>query len=385
MPVVVPQQRNDHNRIRIYALEKDTNPTCETKMTDSRRTGDDLETKPGLPSVRAKQFAGCFPNRRLLVTNAFYLSFLSRQTDALTIPKTAPPNMKKPNRTYEPHLTMREISLRPGTEWMPRLAGWTLIYVSDGAGYCLQPELNQELETGAVLLITGATPGVIRASNLSALSLHSFSVMPARLVGLLTLSEQTFFQTAALRKDFSLIIIPPQQPVAMRMKELCGTGKQGGLLFRLKLFQLFVEMFSKELDQSPDKRTATDARERLRAFLDETPSSELLEMSFNELAQMTSCTSRHLSRIFRELVGKSFRDKRAEIRLARARELLATSNSKVVDVALESGYKSLSLFNLMFSRRFGTSPSKWRQKHGSRPTIGKAIQKPSPAAPGFFR
>jgi AraC-like DNA-binding protein len=32
-------------------------------------------------------------------------------------------------------------------------------------------------------------------------------------------------------------------------------------------------------------------------------------------------------------------------------------------VALKSGYKSLSLFNLMFTRRFGTSPGKWRQKH----------------------
>jgi two-component system response regulator YesN len=70
-----------------------------------------------------------------------------------------------------------------------------------------------------------------------------------------------------------------------------------------------------------------------------------------------------LSRIFRELVGMSFRDKRAELRLTRARDLLATSKSKVVEVALESGYKSLSLFNLMFTRHFGTSPGRWRQKH----------------------
>jgi transcriptional regulator GlxA family with amidase domain len=59
----------------------------------------------------------------------------------------------------------------------------------------------------------------------------------------------------------------------------------------------------------------------------------------------------------------SFCDKRAEIRLGRARELLATSKSKVVEVAFESGYKSLSLFNQMFTRRFGVSPGKWRQKN----------------------
>ena len=90
----------------------------------------------------------------------------------------------------------------------------------------------------------------------------------------------------------------------------------------------------------------------------------LLEISFDKLAQMTCCTPRHLSRIFQDVVGMSFSDKRAEIRLARAREVLATGESKVVEVAMESGYKSLSSFNLMFTRRFGISPGRWRKKNG---------------------
>lgn len=291
--------------------------------------------------------------------------------------------MKKPNRTYEPHLSLREISLRPGAEWAPHWASWTLIHVTAGAGYCLQPDCNQELENGALILLNGEMPGVIRASNLSPLTLHAFTVMPTRLTGLLTLSEQSFFQAAASRKDFALKIFPPQHPVAAGMKEMCGSGNPATLPVRLKLFQLSVELFSKDVEQRAAPTAATDARERLRVFLDETPSSELLEMDFNELARLTNCTSRHLSRIFRDLVGKSFRDKRAEIRLARARELLATSDSKVVDVALESGYKSLSLFNLMFSRRFGTSPGKWRQKNGRQADNGKFERKSiAPGAEG---
>jgi AraC-like DNA-binding protein len=293
--------------------------------------------------------------------------------------------MKKPNRTYEPHLTLREISLRPGAEWAPIWASWTLIHVTEGAGYCLQPDSNHDLENGSVLLINGEMPGVIRASNLSPLTLHTFTVMPTRLTGLLTLSEQSFFQSANARKEPGLKIFAPSHPVAARLKEMCGGGNPAALPFRLKLFQLFVEIFTKDLDQPTSPTAATDARERLRVFLDETPSSELLEMSFNELAQLTNCTSRHLSRIFRELVGKSFRDKRAEIRLARARELLATSNSKVVDIALESGYKSLSLFNLMFSRRFGTSPGKWRQKHGKWADNIRPERKPTSTSAGYSR
>jgi AraC-like DNA-binding protein len=372
-------------------LEKDTGQPCEISMTDFRRNGDDIETNVkrygAPPNSLPKQFSRYFPNRRSSVTSAYYgaVSF-GQPMNILIQPESLKgsrgSSAKKSNRIYEQHLTVREFSLGPGAEWEPRLSGWTLIQIGEGAGYCLQPELNQELETGMVLLIAGGMQGVIRASHLSRLSFSLFSVIPARLAGLLTLSEQSFFQMAASRKESSLEIVPPEDPVAVQMKMLCANENKGSLLVRLQLFQLFVELFSKELDQPASNGAASDARGRLRTFLDETPSSDLLEMSFNELAQRTNCTSRHLSRIFRELVGISFRDKRAEIRLARARELLATSNSKVVDVALESGYKSLSLFNLMFSRRFGTSPGKWRQKHIGH--LNKSPQRSSAETTSFF-
>src|ERR1700723_1981389 len=146
------------------------------------------------------------------------------------------------------------------------------------------------------------------------------------------------------------------------MKELTASQNRGGLSFRLKLLQLLAEAFGDQLGQSATDPGISDARQRLELFLKETPSSELLEMNFTELAQRTNCTSRHLSRIFHKLVGMSFNDKRSELRLSRALELLATSQLKVVDVALESGFKSLSQFNQMFTRRFGLSPGRWRQK-----------------------
>ncbi len=272
--------------------------------------------------------------------------------------------MKKPERTYEPHLAIREFSVPPGGEWALRSPGWSLIQIGHGTGYYLQPQSSQELETGTVLLGAGRhVQGNIRASQLGGLSLYSFSVIPARLTGLITLGEQDFLELASSRKEFPLRILPPQSPVAVKMRELYAGRNSGGLLFRLNLLQLFVEIFGSELEQAASNWETADAKERLRVFLERTPSAELLEMSFDELARMTHCTSRHLSRIFRELVGMSFRDKRAELRLTRARDLLATSGSKVVEVALESGYKSLSLFNLMFTRHFGTSPGRWRQKH----------------------
>lgn len=269
--------------------------------------------------------------------------------------------MSKPDQVYEPHLVIREFSVLPGGEWMPRSSGWSVVQVGAGTGYWLQAQSSTELETGTLLLVAGAGQGRVRASQLNGLSLRAFNVIPARLTGLVNLGEQDFLKRAAGRGESR--IIPPQHPVAAKMNETSAVWNEAGLPGRLALLQLFVEAFGRELEQTAPGLKSADARERLQTFLRDTPPDALLEINFNELARLTHCTPRHLSRIFFDLVGMSFRDKRAEIRLARARELLATSQSKVVEVALESGYKSLSLFNLMFARRFGTSPGRWRQKH----------------------
>src|ERR1044072_7499892 len=182
-------------------------------MTNLRRTCDDDETKhPTVPTSETvfRMFSGPSPARNI----CFFICAAPRNQFAGEIQSRRHHRMKKPNRTYEPHLALKEVSLRPGAEWAPRWTGWTLIHVSDGAGYYLQPDFNQELETGSALLLNGDSSGVVRASNLTTLTLHAFSVMPTRLTGLLTLSEQKFFQMAASRRDLCLTILPPPHPVA---------------------------------------------------------------------------------------------------------------------------------------------------------------------------
>jgi AraC-like DNA-binding protein len=272
--------------------------------------------------------------------------------------------MTNKQRVHEPHLAVRELFVPSGGAWTPALSGWSVVLVSRGNGYCLHAQGNTELETGAMLLLSDQIRATIRASQLGVMSLHTFIVMPTRLAGLITLGEQDFLKLAAARSEGTIRLHPPQSPTAIKLKEFCASsGSPSGLLLRLKLLQLFVEAFGAELQMPATPAAISDARARLQVFLRTTAPSELAEMNFSELARRTNCTSRHLSRIFHELTGMSFCEKRAEIRMARARELLADSNSKVVEVALESGYKSLSLFNLMFSRRFGTSPGRWRQKY----------------------
>ena len=275
-------------------------------------------------------------------------------------------SVKKSDFKYQPNLAIREFTIPSGEEWLPRVSGWSLIYVQQGSGYCLQSQGYRELATGSVLLVAGLLQGIIRASQLGELSLGTFYIIPERLTGLITLDEQHLFKLPPANESL-MKILPPDSPVALKTRELFADKNRRGLLSRLKLLQIFAEFLLEEPRQPELMKfnaDTSDAMKRLQGFLQELPVSELMEMDFNELAERTRCTSRHLSRIFCKLVGMSFTDKRAELRLEKAQELLATSNSKVVQVALDSGYNSLSQFNLMFTRHYGMSPGKWRRKNG---------------------
>ena len=69
--------------------------------------------------------------------------------------------------------------------------------------------------------------------------------------------------------------------------------------------------------------------------------------------------------------------------MQRAQQLLVESEDKIINVALESGYRHLGLFNAMFKKRFGVTPSQWRQQNvkSSNRTSGEAVKRSSAEAP----
>ena len=274
----------------------------------------------------------------------------------------------KPKLSFEPHLVIKETVLAPGNEWSIQLPGWSFLHVTSGAGYWLNPRLNHDLVTGSVLILSEHAKGLVRASQLAQVRIHYFRLQPERLTGLVTLGEQQFLQRAATQDRLAARLFPPSAPLALKFKTLCeNVNSTNPLGLRLDLLGLFMHVFSEELaNQAMVCDAANGAKTRLVKLLNETPASDLLDLSFADLVREPRCTPRHLSRIFHQVVGLSFREKQAQVRLLRAQELLATTESKVVEVALESGYQSLSLFNLMFKRRFGTTPARWRDQSRGR-------------------
>jgi transcriptional regulator GlxA family with amidase domain len=158
-------------------------------------------------------------------------------------------------------------------------------------------------------------------------------------------------------------VLASGSPLSDRFNKLgsnCGGSDSSA---RLQLLQLFMDSFDWDTQQAPPEPAPwMDGRDRFRKMLNQMVASEFVELSVSDLAPMMACSPRHLNRLFREELGASFREKQIELRMTKACELLATSNAKVVEVALESGYQSSSVFSELFKRHFGVSPGQWRRQ-----------------------
>ncbi len=90
-------------------------------------------------------------------------------------------------------------------------------------------------------------------------------------------------------------------------------------------------------------------------------SSELLKVG--DLAGMAHRSPEHISRSFRQYLGKTPSGWLNDQKLDRAALLLEHSNTAVLDIALSLGFDNLAYFYRLFKKRFGVPPAEYRKSH----------------------
>ncbi|MBW8864063.1 MAG: helix-turn-helix domain-containing protein [Verrucomicrobia bacterium] len=263
----------------------------------------------------------------------------------------------------ERHLIIQELALRPSGEWKPEMRGWSVVRVAEGVGYCLQGAGARELNTGDALITGPATNVILRASQLGILKLEFYLVLPQYLNGLLTVTEWRQLEDVSSHGMPQVLHFPANEPAAQKFTRLAAQKQRDCLSSRSAMLQLWASAINGLLPAHEAAGGGVQLRDRFREFIGKMSESELATRSLSELAGQLHCSERHFSRLFREEFNISLRSRQTELRLQRARQLLAATNSKIINVAYESGYRHLGLFNQMFKRRFGLTPSAWRQKN----------------------
>ncbi len=244
---------------------------------------------------------------------------------------------------------------------------WRFLRVGAGAAYWLGPSEPRALSQGEAVIVAPQTRAVIRASQLNEVVLHGFSFDLNLVCGFFSLSERHLIENSRQSNRFRLL--PSTHPVALFFGELATAGvTECDPAKRAEVLGLVASYFG---DAKPNGRRAaaqsSSAHDRFRQVVSHMPDLELIRLSPRELADLCHCSPRHFNRLFREFFGEAPRVKRTELRLLRAGELLASTDEKVNEIARTTGFKSLSLFNSLFRRRFGLSPSEYRNKPKGEP------------------
>lgn len=83
-------------------------------------------------------------------------------------------------------------------------------------------------------------------------------------------------------------------------------------------------------------------------------------LQLSEVAKKLYLSTTYFSRLFKEKTGLTFSDYLANCRIDRARQLLATTDLSVAEVASAIGYQEANSFSRLFKTRTGQSPSEYR-------------------------
>lgn len=133
----------------------------------------------------------------------------------------------------------------------------------------------------------------------------------------------------------------------------------------LKLFALLVQNQIQQLNL-PEDTNSGRKREYAKKFLQ---IIEYIDAHFSDdlnleaIANLSGFSKFHFSRLFKQYTGFTFCDYLNYRRIKQAEEFLTNQEYSITEVALMSGFTSISTFNRLFKQTKGCSPSGYRSKN----------------------
>lgn len=180
--------------------------------------------------------------------------------------------------------------------------------------------------------------------------------------------------TAAVELDIHFKLEPGANPrlleaLIMIQQKARATGGIGKLhvkeLFLGIMHQVLVGCKSREEGRSPGQKIIEEAI----AYI----SGHYMEpLTLGELAELHGMSPKQFSYFFHKYTGYRPIDYVIHYRMERARELLKAGSYPISDIAVSVGYANALYFSRMFKKKFGVSPSAYREQEESHKDVGQS-------------
>lgn len=260
-----------------------------------------------------------------------------------------------------------------GSDLPCRLESVTLVHLSCGVLAVRGRDLDLRLQPGELLAVRGEPVEILGGGDVAeALAIEASPAWVDRMRALLGTAEApagacgiarepsgTETSRRAGRLLMSAYLERAECPEAGTPEEPGISG--AGRLIELVGIALSIQG-SPEAERRPAGARNRSRRAHLVRALEELEGAPLDGLSLRVLAERLDVSERQVSRLLRDELGRSFPDYIAALRIERAKKLLATTSESVTDVALETGWQSISHFNAVFRRRVGVTPSHYRAR-----------------------
>jgi len=165
-------------------------------------------------------------------------------------------------------------------------------------------------------------------------------------------------------------IIPPRRDSRMGMlvQELVEELRENPRGYRSAARGLVMVILSRLSRLAPRKRQAREdgvsepALRRIAPALDFMAAHYAGPADASAWARRCQMSVTHFRRLFRLALGKSPHQYLIELRTGMAASRLQTGNAKIVDIAHDAGFATLSSFNRSFRQVMGVTPRAWRRQ-----------------------
>lgn len=200
------------------------------------------------------------------------------------------------------------------------------------------------------------SPGILETLNLGFTPDHLNSIVEKefdkapRSLELVETYCKSHMELSSLGQSFASLLRAPRP----------GGGLYAECLWNQIALQLLWNFSSLPRIGTPRYEKLSDAR--VQRVIDYLESSLSEEVSLNDLAAIAGLTPNYFLNSFKKATGKTPHKYLRDLRMARAKELLANPQLSVLAVALATGYSSQSHFTTVFNKELGVTPAKFRTK-----------------------
>lgn len=260
------------------------------------------------------------------------------------------------------YLSLTLIRLASPGEWVHQGNGFSFIFPKGGLGKCVSGSVPRSIAPGDVLIFSAAAGGKLCVANGGELVFWFFSFNLEHLFPLLSCSELCLLPGITSGFKSPRLYPAETQLAAECHKLLADIPPRSSLDHRAQLLRVATTILTVEFKEAQPRHDGfVRVEEHMNQVFEKLSTSEILNLSIDDLARRFSCSRRHLNRLFHQHFGLSVAALRMEMRLLKAVSLLRDPDAKIINIAEQCGFNHLGLFNACFRRRFGNSPGQWRK------------------------